>query len=147
MIILSSTLRFVCFLCAAGIGFTLNSVRYANNDVVNITDIGKDSAALLCTTTHTPCCFSGDNSQWFLPDGTQLPNTNTLPYYRTRNNMGTVLLHRNSEATTTGIFRCAIPNSDGDLQDIYVGVYNSTTGESCSLKRKYVWQEPMSIHM
>ena len=129
--------KLVCWLCATGIGLTLNSVQYTNNSVVNITDIGTDSAALLCTTTRSGCCFSGQGNGWYLPNGTQLLNTNTQPYYRTRSRSpGAVRLHRNPGATTTGVFRCDIPDGSGDLQSLYVGIYTTSTGESCALMKR-----------
>ena len=127
-----------------GIGLTLNNVQYTNNSVVNITDIGTGSAALLCTTTYYPCCFSGPppGTHWYFPNGSRVENANTLPYYRTRidgypqftSEPGTVLLHRNPGATTTGVFRCEIRDAIGAFQSIYVGIYTATTGESCTLK-------------
>ena len=141
----SSSLQFVYLSCATGIGLTLNNVQYTNNSVVNIMDIGTGSAALMCTTTYYPCCFSAPRpgTHWYFPNGTQVGNTNTLPYYRSRgdaspNNpgrIGAVLLHRNPEATTTGIFRCEIRDATGAFHSIYVGIYTNTTGESCTLKR------------
>ena len=123
-------------LFSTGIGLTLNGVQYTNNSVVTITDIGTGSAALLCTTTYIPCCFSADGSHWYFPDGSTVQRSETLPYYRTRSTSpGTVLLHRNSAATTTGVFRCDILDASRDLQSLYVGIYTATTGESCTLKR------------
>ena len=121
---------FVCLSFATGITLSLNSVQYTNNSVVTITNIGTGSAALLCTTTRPGCCFSGQGNEWYLPNGTPLSNSNTQPYYRTRSRSpGTVLLHRNLVATTTGVFNCTIPDASGDLQSIYVGIYTATTGE------------------
>ena len=123
-----------------GIGLTLNSVQYTSNSVVTITGIGTGGAALFCTTTYPLCCFSGPppGTHWYFPNGSRVQNTNTLPYYRTRINghlsreLGTVLLHRNPGATTTGIFRCEIRDANRDFQSLYVGIYTATTGESCS---------------
>ena len=125
-----------CFSCSTGIGLTLNSVQYTNNSVVNIMDIGTDGAALICTTTFGLCCFSNDGSDWYFPNGSAVPRPATQPYYRTRTFDGssTVDLHRNPEATTTGVFNCTIPDASGVLQSIYVGVYTATTGESCTLE-------------
>ena len=139
--ICSRRLQFVCLSCATGIGFTLNNVQYTNNSVVTITDIGTDSAALHCTTTYIPCCFSGPppGTNWYFPNGSRVSNINTLPYYRSRTDgrispPGAVLLHRNPGATTTGIFCCDILDATGTFQSIYVGIYTATTGESCTLK-------------
>ena len=123
--------------CTTGIGLTLNNVQYTSNSVVTITDIGTGSAALLCTTTYTPCCFSGPppGTHWYFPNGSRVENIDSLPYYRSRTDAirsppGTVRLNRNPEGTTTGIFRCEILDASGDFKSIYVGIYTSTTGES-----------------
>ena len=132
-------------LFSTGIWLTLNGVQYTNNSVVNITDIGTGSAALMCTTTYKPCCFSGPSpgTHWYFPNGSRVGRFDTLPYYRNRTDNGVpsnappgiVLLHRNSGATTTGVFRCDIPDASGTFQSLYVGIYTATTGESCTLKR------------
>ena len=126
---------------ATGITLILSSVQYTNNSVVTITDVGTGSAALLCTTTNTSCCSSGNPAtQWYFPNGTQVPNLGSSPpsmtFSRTRSTSpAAVRLNRNPEATTTGVFQCDIPDDSGDLQSIYVGIYNATTGESCTLMR------------
>ena len=140
-------LQSLCLSCTTGIGLTLNNVQYTNNSVVTITDIGTGSAALLCTTTYLPCCFSGPlpGTHWYFPNGTRVERFNTLPYYRSRidgnpeftpRRPGTVLLHRNPGATTIGIFRCEIFDEVGIFQSLYVGIYTNTTGESCVLMKR-----------
>ena len=134
----------MCLSCTTGIGLTLNNVQYTNNSVVNITDIGTGSAALRCTSTiRRGCCFSGPppGTHWYFPNETRVERFNTLPYYRNRTDArrsppGTVLLHRNAGATTTGIFRCDILDANGIFQSLYVGIYTATTGESCVFIRK-----------
>ena len=110
-------------------------MTYPNNSIVTNTDIGTSSAALLCTTTYTPCCTSGNpETQWFFPNGSQVPNNPSLPYQRNRGRYpGRVILIRNSESTTTGIFHCDILDASGVTQSLYVGIYDSGTGESCTL--------------
>ena len=134
---------YVYLSCATGIGLTLNNVQYTNNSVVNITDIGTDGAALFCTTTRPGCCLSSDKSNWYFPNRNAVQRSETQPYYRTRTfsntGGGTVRLHRNSGATTTGVFNCTILDGSGNLHSIYVGIYTTTTGESTT------WI--MSIHM
>ena len=114
----------------------MNGVRstYTNSSIVTRTDIGTGSAALLCTTTYSPCCtgFGNPGTHWYFPDGNQVQNNGNHPYYRNRS-PGTVLLHRNPQGTTTGIFRCDIPDASGVLQSMFVGIYDSGTGESCTL--------------
>ena len=139
----------MCLSCTTGIGLTLNNVSYANNSVVTITDIGTDSAALRCTTTYIPCCFSGPppGTHWYFPNGSRVDLFDTLPYYRRRidatnpsftSEPGTVLLHRNPEGSTTGIFRCEILDATGAFQSLYVGIYTATTGESWYIEEQHV---------
>ena len=127
----------MCLSCTTGIVLTLNGVQSANNSVVNITDIGTDSAALICTTTNRGCCTSIRGDDWYFPNGSAVQRTGTT-YYRTRTTTsgpgGTVRLNRNPGATTTGIFRCDIRDASGDLQSLYAGIYTATTGESRTLK-------------
>ena len=122
------------FFCSTDFGLTLNNVQYTNNSVVNITDIGNDTAALICTSTRPGCCLSTDGSQWYFPNGSAVQRTGTT-YYRRRTisqgSGGTVRLYRNPGATLTGVFHCDIPEGGG-LQSIYVGIYTATTGESCT---------------
>ena len=116
----------------SGVGLTLNSMTLTNNSVVTSTDIGTGSAALLCTTTYRPCCNAANpETQWYFPNGTQVPNNPALPYQRTRRrDLGAVILNRNYGTTTTGMFHCDIPDDNGVLRSLYVGIYDSTTGES-----------------
>ena len=133
----------MCLSCATGIGLTLNNVQYTNNSVVNTTDIGTGSAALICTTTAQACCASGTGNEWYFPNGSQvLPLSgigNATTYYRSRSYSqlanGTVRLNRISGASTTGVFHCDIFDSSRILRSIYVGIYTNTTGESCTFRR------------
>jgi len=116
----------------SGVGLSLNGFNLPNNSIVTITDIGTGAAALVCTTIYTPCCNSANpETQWYFPNGSQVPNNPNLPYQRTRAiDPGRVILNRNSESTTTGIFHCDLPVASGSTQSLYVGIYDSNTGES-----------------
>ena len=64
-----------------------------------------------------------------------------MTFFRTRSTSpGAVRLHRNSEATTTGVFRCDIPDASGDLQSLYVGIYfaYSYTGGILYIEEQHV---------
>ena len=132
----------------AGIQLTMNGTAelYSNNSIVTRTDIGTGSSALLCITTSPGCCSSVNNQTgWYFPSGKAVPYRGkmreTKPYYHTRNNpdiskdhhsLWSVKLHRNPNGNTTGIFRCDILDGSQNLQSLYIGIYNSDTGESCS---------------
>jgi len=114
-------------------------VPLTNNSVVTNTDIGTGAAVLVCTTTYTPCCTSANDTQWYFPNGSQVLINPALPYQRTRGqNPGRVILSRNSESTTMGIFHCDIPDASGVTQSLYVGIYTSTTGEFYTLSEGLV---------
>ena len=117
-----------------GVKISLNGVYYTNNSIVINTDIGTGTAALFCMTTYRRCCNSRNpETQWYFPNGTQVPNNPALPYQRTRAPTGRVILNRNSESTTTGIFHCDIRGESGVTQSLYVGIYDSSSGECCTL--------------
>ena len=121
----------------SGVDLTLNGVTLSNNSIVAMTDIGTGDAALVCTTTYTPCCTSFQNPEthWYFPNGSRVPNNPALPYQRTRGqNPGRVILSRNSESATTGIFHCDLPDASGVTQSLYLGIYDSGTGnKSCAV--------------
>jgi len=101
-----------------------------NNSIVTNSDIGTGYATLVCTTFYPLCCYSGTGTEWYFPNGSRVPNDPALPYQRTRGqHPGRVILSRNSESTTTGIFHCDILAASGVKQSLYVGIYDSTTGE------------------
>jgi len=114
---------------------------YINNSIVTITDIGTGSAALLCTTAKPGCCSSRNpETQWYFPNGSAVLRRSSGEYYRTRNNHEfgeqtsprSVQLHRNPWGTSSGIFHCDIVDASG-VHTIFVGIYDSNTGESCTL--------------
>ena len=147
-----------------GIQLTMNgmAVIYSNNSIVTRTDIGTGSSALLCTTTSPGCCSSlNGETGWYFPNGEFVPNNATLPYYRTRNNpdiskvhrsLRSVKLHRNPNGKTTGIFRCDILDGSRNLQSLYIGIYDSDSGESCSYTElevgyRYLALQTMAVHV
>jgi len=107
-----------------------------NNSIVAMTDIRTGAAALVCTTDSLSCCTSANRytANWYFPNGSWVSNNPALPYQRTRaTNPGRVILNRNSESPTTGIFFCTIPVATGELQILYIGIYTCATGEFCPL--------------
>ena len=84
--------------------------------------------AVHCKTNLTSCCVGHNLSNWFFPNGTRVAtNSKWWDFYRNRDEM-VVLMHRR-RGGEDGIYRCEIPDSRNVLQTIYIGVYNTTTGE------------------
>ena len=123
---LSFTLFFY-FLSAGDVKFSLRGTTYQNNSLVSLEDIGEGNDALHCKTNLTGVNGSvrGD---WYFPDGTRVLRThNDSDIYRTRD-QNAVRMNRR-RGGEEGIYHCEIPVSMNVNQTIYIGVYNTSTGE------------------
>ena len=101
---------------------------------MNLENIGEDDTALLCMTNLTACCrrpYTGENvtvfANWYFPNGTRVPSILIWDFYRNRGQSLVRLNRRNGEEE--GIYRCEIPDSMNVTQTLYVGVYNTSSGE------------------
>ena len=120
---------------AGDVWFSLNGTTYQNNSCVTLEDIGDGDNGLLCVTKLTACCqppYPGENGStagnWFFPNGTTVPSENRgWDFHRDRGQM-VVRLNR-QRGGVDGIYRCEIPDSMGDIQSIYIGVYSASTGK------------------
>ena len=120
---------------AGDVWFSLRGTTYQNNSCVTLEDIGEGDDALLCITYLTASDFTGTSlGNWFFPNGTRVPGrivTHTSgeqwDFYRTR---GEMVVHLNRiRGGEEGIYRCEIPDSLNVLRAIYIGVYNTSSGE------------------
>ena len=118
---------------AGDVWFSLNGTTYQNNSLVTLEDIGdNDTAALLCMTNLTACCRPPNTNlslgNWLFPNGTRVPSNNvSSDFYRDRDQM--VVRMKRRRDGEEGIYRCEIPDSVNVTQTIYIGVYNTSTGE------------------
>ena len=120
---------------AGDVWFSLNGTTYQNNSIVILEDIGEGGDALLCMTNLTTCCRSSDSGgnksvlgNWFFPNGTRVPSSNTQwDIHRSRGHM-VVRLNRR-RGGEEGVYRCEIPDTMNVTQNIYIGVYSASTGE------------------
>ena len=118
-----------------GVRFSLNGATYHNNSLVTLEDIGEGVDALFCMTNLTACCqthYTGEKGMvignWFFPNGTRVPSSGTQwDFYRTRGQM-VVQLHR-TRSGMDGIYYCEIPDSMDVIQNIYIGVYATSSGK------------------
>ena len=90
-------------------------------------DIGEEEAALQCTTDSTTCCSNAMGEtrvgEFYLPNGDRVLSINTAQsgYYRNRDTM-VVRLHRQSDGTQTGEFRCEIPDASGANVTLFINI-------------------------
>ena len=99
---------------------------------MTLEDIGENDNALLCITNLTACCRGTDGltvlGQWFFPNGTGVYSTNiSSDLYRDRGQM--VVRMKRRRGGVDGIYYCVIPDAMDVNQTIYIGVYNTSTGE------------------
>ena len=102
---------------------------------MTLDEIGEGSAALFCLTNKTDCCRMKDTPQgvggigeWFFPNGSSVNNEGSGgDIYRGRG-PSFVRLQRRNNASTTGVFRCEVPDASGTNQQLYVGVYPVKSG-------------------
>ena len=123
---LSFTLFFY-FLSAGDVWFSLKGTRYQNNSLVSLEDIGEGNDALHCMTNLTGVSVSvrGD---WYFPDGTRVLSThNDSDIYGSRDQMAVRMNSRGGGEE--GIYHCEIPDAMDLNQTIYIGVYNTSSGE------------------
>ena len=101
---------------------------------MTLEDIGEYDSALLCMTNLTACCshryprYWPYVGNWFFPNRSRVPNSYSWSdYYRTR---GEMVVHLNRRrGGEDGIYHCEIPDSMGVFQNIYIGVYSTSSGE------------------
>ena len=112
---------------AGNVWFSLNDTTYRNNSLVSLDDIDENDTALICETNQT-ACFSDPIGDWFFPNGSKFHSkADKYNLYETRGQM-MVLMHRR-RGGVEGIYWCEIPDSTNITQIIYIGVYNTSTGE------------------
>ena len=131
-----------------GIGISLGDRELPNHGLVTAQDIGVDKSGmrleegLKCSTTYVECCtgtFNTRTASWHhghVTTPVQLSNSSIAnPFAFGMRRIGqAVYLFRNkmlsTPTATDGIWRCTIPDQNGDQQTKYIGIYaNGTTGQ------------------
>ena len=111
---------------------SLRGTTYQNNSLVTLEDIGERYDALICVTNLTACCRSSYSGpalgNWYFPNESRVPSYIIWwDFFRTRSQM-VVRLNRR-RGGEDGIYHCVIPDSMNVIQNIYIGVYMTSTGE------------------
>ena len=118
----------------AGVYLSLRGMVYANNSVIQITEIGDTdpdtdlSEGLQCITDRIPCCrFAFRAGEWYMytPERTVVPGESaTVSFYRNRGyEDGTVNLNRpNGVTMPTGLFCCEVPSATGGDQTVCANI-------------------------
>lgn len=103
------------------VGFQLNGQFYASGSSLSLSSIGEGGAALLCVTDGNCCNPPNRAGEFYYPDGSPVRTEGTGDdFYRNRG-AGMIRLNRRNDATSpTGTYKCAIPDSSGVTQEIFI---------------------------
>ena len=107
----------------AGTNLVYEGMLLANNSLVVRGDVGEGENGITCTSESADCCSDPDTSGWFSPTGDPLHEgaDGASDLYLTRG-PGSVRLNRITGGTSA-LYWCDIPDSSGELQRFYVGLY------------------------
>ncbi len=93
--------------------------------MVDVNDIGIDTAALLCITDNTACCNTIiRKGEFYYPNGSTVMNNATgQNFYRNRGDQ-LIRLHRRNSAVMTplGQYSCQIPDASGVDQTLFINI-------------------------
>ena len=118
------------------VGFTFKGAVLNNNSLVTADDIGEGDNALRCMTDNSSCCRPPYTESigpralgnWFFPNGTRVPSSGVQwDFHRTRGHM--VVLLQRRRGGEDGVYRCVVPDKEGNDQSTYIGVYTAGMGE------------------
>ncbi len=92
---------------------------------------------MLCITNNAKCCRRVDTDMdqnalgnWYFPNGSDIETGKNNNIYKNRG-PSVVRLHRKENIfSPSGIYNCAIPDSDDNHQSIFIGVYPMEEGEN-----------------
>ena len=103
------------------VGFQLNGQFYASGSSLSLSSIGEGESALLCMTDGTCCTPPNRAGEFYYPDNTLVRTRGTGDdLYRDRGEQMIRLHRRNSATSPIGTYKCEIPDSSGDTQEIFV---------------------------
>lgn len=108
-------------------------MKYPNNTIFDISNIGEDDSALFCLTNSPICCTSreaGVNASlgnWYLPNGDPVvyrsERTIRIIGITVTRGPNAILLHRsNNVIEPMGKFICELPDFNGFLRYLHAGI-------------------------
>ena len=103
----------------------LNNISYANNSLLNLTDIGEGDNALICLSDSTQCCRGPDNTSglggplgnWYFPNGSLVRNSDVGGDIYMDRGASVVRLNRRNVTSPNGIYRCEVVDARGSTQN------------------------------
>ena len=105
-------------------------ITYPNNTAVILEHIGEeDKNSFICTTSHSSCCQTGVQGNFYYPNGEPVSETSSPgeSLYQTHNH-GSISLKQKPGETfpPLGRYRCEIPDGRGTLQNLFFMIGEAT---------------------
>ena len=121
-------------MCSADVSLKHNDQLLVNYNIVALEDITTGDGRLFCLTNTASCCGSTDTGSvgvgdWFFPNGTSVPPRDSL-LTRERGTSFVALSGRSSTNLPTGLYRCEIPDVNGEIVTLTAGIYRRDEGKS-----------------
>ena len=103
------------------VGFQLDGQFYASGSSLSLSSIGEGENALLCVTDGNCCTLPNRAGEFYYPNDTLVSTKGSGDdLYRDRGEQMIRLHRRNSATSPTGTYKCEIPESSGDTQEIFI---------------------------
>jgi hypothetical protein len=105
--------------------FELNGKAYPNNSVISLLEVGENQNALLCKTDLVTCCGTPPNrfGEFYYPNGEAVPvRSAEHGFYRDRGAQVVRLNRREGVTSPTGKFHCAVPDTNGTMQKLFINL-------------------------
>ena len=105
--------------------FIFGAIIYPNNTAVILEHIGdEDKNLFICTTSHTSCCQTGVQGNFYYPNRVPVLSLSEASsprrLYQARNHGSISLKQKPGEAfPPLGRYRCEIPDGRGILQNLF----------------------------
>ena len=114
----------LCLLFVARVQSQLefNGATFSNHSYVNWKRMASSSLPLSCTTPVTQCCNSSQGT-WVAPNGVQVTTDTNSSVYQEYGRSSIDLYVTSGAVVMSGLYRCDIQNSSGDLVSYYVALY------------------------
>ena len=138
------------FYTCADLGFSYRSKSYGNNSIIVVhpKDFDFFLPVVTCESDNSSCCSRNSRHlDWFYPSGRQVPDINMRYYYINYSQVHECLfqiyddyahytptlnlvvgeLFTETINSCSGLYRCLIPDRHGELQQLFLGIYNDNT--------------------
>ena len=118
------------FYITEGVVVFHNGSFHPNNSIINEDEIGEGAMSVLCFTNKLDCCGEVPlhTGEWYFPNKSRVRVQNEGVIYRDRHASVVRLNWRYYPNPPTGVFHCQIPDINGTIQNVYVGVHPRNAG-------------------